>query len=227
MRFLYHSTFIKDSPLLRYNMWCLLSLQSGHIMNGNDATAYSLTQHTPNSVIKVAVLGAESTGKTTLCRDLAEHFDSLWVPEYMRNYLQAKWDNERHTCTWNDLLPIAQGQIDLENELALQAEHTNGYLFCDTSLFELMVYANWYYGDCPKEITKAALSHHYDLIVLTNVDIPWVADDLRDSPHQREEISVFFENQLSGYQKLFYRVGGDRKERVHQVIAQLADTSST
>ena len=183
-------------------------------MNGNDVTAFSLTQHTPKSVINVAILGAESTGKTTLCRDLAAHFNSPWVPEYMRTYLQAKWDSEHKTCTWDDLLPIAQGQINLENELAQQAEH---YLFCDTSLFELMIYANWYYGDCPDALTKAALAHRYDLILLTKVDIPWVADDLRDSPHEREGISTRFAAELTRHNKPFLRIGGNRDDRVRQV----------
>ncbi len=193
-------------------------------MNGNGATAYNLEQHTPKSVTTVAVLGAESTGKTTLCRDLAAHFDSVWVSEYMRTYLQAKWDNEQLTCTWEDLLPIAQGQIQLENTLAKQVAQTpdkNRYLFCDTSLFELMTYSNWYYGDCPEALEQAALAHHYDLILLTDVDIPWVADDLRDSPHQRDEISDYFINQLNKYKKPFQRVGGDREQRVQQVVAQL------
>ena len=193
-------------------------------MNGNDATAFNLTQHTPKTVINVAILGAESTGKTTLCRDLAVHFGCPWVPEYMRTYLQAKWDSEQLTCTWDDLLPIAQGQIELENELAKQAAQTSdsGYLFCDTSLFELMVYANWYYGDCPKALSQAALAHHYDTILLTDVDIPWVADDLRDSPHQREDISAYFASQLTLHNKTFQRIGGDREERVQQVVKLLA-----
>ena len=193
-------------------------------MNGNDVTACNLKQHTPKSVIKVAILGAESTGKTTLCRDLAAHFGCPWVPEYMRTYLQAKWDKEHLTCTWEDLLPIAQGQIELENKLAEQAAQSdhNHYLFCDTSLFELMVYSNWYYGDCPKALTNAALTHHYDLILLTEVDIPWVADDLRDSPHQRDEISAYFESQLTRHQKPFHRIGGDRDERVQQVLEWLS-----
>ncbi len=193
-------------------------------MNGNDATAYNLTQYTPKSVFNVAILGAESTGKTTLCRDLAAHFGSPWVPEYMRTYLQAKWDNEQLTCTWDDLLPIAQGQIDLENKLAKQAAQlpdNNHYLFCDTSLFELMVYANWYYGDCPEALSQAALVHYYDLILLTDVDIPWVADDLRDSPHQRENISAYFASQLTLHNKAFQRIGGERMQRVQQVAKWL------
>lgn len=193
-------------------------------MNGSAAIAYNLMQHTPKSVINVAILGAESTGKTTLCRDLAAHFDSPWVPEYMRTYLQAKWDNEQLTCTWDDLLPIAQGQIELENRLAKQTAHMSeeaGYVFCDTSLFELMVYSNWYYGDSPEALTKAALAHHYDLMLLTEVNVPWVADDLRDSPHQREEISAFFASQLNTHQKPFRCIGGDRNNRVQQVMALL------
>lgn len=193
-------------------------------MNGNDATAHNLTQHTPKSVIKIAVLGAESTGKTTLCRDLAAHFGCPWVPEYMRTYLQAKWDDEQLTCTWEDLLPIAQGQIELENKLAEQAAQTSDnshYLFCDTSLFELMVYANWYYSDCPEALTKAALAHHYDLILLTDVDTPWVADDLRDSPHQRDEISAYFSDQLTTHNKSFRVIGGNREARVQQIVKLL------
>ena len=198
-------------------------------MNGNDATAYNLTQHTPKSVIKIAILGAESTGKTTLCRDLAARFDSPWVPEYMRTYLQNKWNTEQQTCTWEDLLPIAQGQIALENKLALQSaqwKQTPHYLFCDTSLFELMIYANWYYGSCPKVLTQAALAHHYDLILLTEVDIPWVADDLRDSPYDRKAISTRFENELTYYNKSFRRIGGSRNSRIQQVTGWIDDIDS-
>jgi NadR type nicotinamide-nucleotide adenylyltransferase len=199
-------------------------------MNGNNAIAVNpqLRQHTPDSVFTVAILGAESTGKTTLCQDLAEHFSrqgtSAWVPEYMRDYLQDKWNQQQATCTWQDLLPIAQGQIELENKRAMQAAQLPAgqrYVFCDTSLFELMVYANWYYGDCPTELTQAALAHHYDLILLTKVDTPWVADDLRDAPHERDEISRYFADQLSIHHKSFRRIGGGRQTRVMQVAEWL------
>lgn len=203
-------------------------------MNGNNATAYNLTQQSPDTVFKVAILGAESTGKTTLCRDLAAYFNCPWVPEYMRLYLQNKWDNSQQTCTWEDLLPIAQGQIELENKLALQSDqsdksnqskNTTHYLFCDTSLFELMIYANWYYGDCPNVLTQAALAHHYDLILLTEVDIPWIADDLRDSPNDRTAISTRFKNELNYYNKTFRTIGGDRQQRVLQVVDWLTALS--
>lgn len=84
-----------------------------------------------------------------------------------------------------------------------------------------MVYANWYYGDCPDAITQAALAHHYDLILLTEVDIPWVADDLRDSPHEREEISIRFADELTRHDKQFYRIGGNRDQRVRKVVKSL------
>lgn len=179
-----------------------------------------LTQRTPSDLVNVAILGAESTGKTTLCQDLAVHLNCKWVAEFMRPYLQQKWDNEHKTCEWEDLLPIARGQIALENSLAQQSAD---YLFCDTSLFELMVYANWYYGKCPAAITEAALAHHYDLILLTEVDVPWVADDLRDAPHEREQITASFAEELTQHGKAFRRIGGDRETRVTQVVNWLAE----
>ena len=83
------------------------------------------------------------------------------------------------------------------------------------------MYANWYYGDCPEALSQAALTHHYDLILLTEVDIPWVADDLRDSPHQREDISAYCASQLTLHNKDIQRIGGDRVQRVQQVAKWL------
>lgn len=192
-------------------------------MTGNKALPDNLTQITPNTVKTVTILGAESTGKTTLCQDLAAAFNSPFVLEFMREYLQKKWDELQLTCTWEDLIPIAQGQINLENAQAKIAAKSGGYLFCDTCLFELMVYSYWYYGDCPKALEAAALSHHYDLVLLTCVDIPWVADDLRDSPNDRDAISDFFEMMLNRYQIPFYNVGGSRDNRVQLVATLLAE----
>ena len=66
--------------------------------------------------LKVVVFGPESSGKTTLSRKLATHYNVLWIEEFAREYLQEKWDKEKKVCELDDLLPIAFGQIKLENE---------------------------------------------------------------------------------------------------------------
>ena len=86
--------------------------------------------------LKVVLFGPESTGKTTLSGQLARYYNSVWVREYARRYLQDKWNNERKTCEADDLLPIAIGQMKLENNLA---QKTNSVLICDTDLLETKV----------------------------------------------------------------------------------------
>jgi nicotinamide riboside kinase len=88
--------------------------------------------------IKVVLFGPESTGKTTLAKQLAHHYNSVWVPEFARQYLQKKWNNERNTCEQSDLLPIAIGQMKLENN---SAKKTDTVLVCDTDLLETKVYS--------------------------------------------------------------------------------------
>ena len=109
----------------------------------------TLEQH-PSSCIKVVLFGPESTGKTTLSKALADFYDTTWVAEFAREYLQNKWDQEQKTCERSDLLPIAVGQMELENAAAKQ---TNNLLFCDTNLLETKVYSEIYYeGYCDPTI---------------------------------------------------------------------------
>jgi nicotinamide riboside kinase len=96
-----------------------------------------------SSCIKVVLFGPECTGKTTLSKQLAKYYETHWVPEYMREYLQNKWDETKEICKYEDLIPIAEGQMKLENELAPKAEKV---LFCDTNLLELKVYSEEYYN---------------------------------------------------------------------------------
>jgi len=70
------------------------------------------------NIVKVVIFGPESTGKTTLSNQLARYYNTVWAPEYAREYLQDKWNNYRKTCDADDLIPIAEGQMKLENELA-------------------------------------------------------------------------------------------------------------
>ena len=148
----------------------------------------------PSNIIKVVLFGPESTGKTTLSDQLARHYNTVWAPEYAREYLQKKWNNERKTCENSDLLPIAIGQMKLENKLVKKADKI---LICDTDLLETKVYSEEYYGGIvDPNLDKAAKINQYDLYLLTYIDTPWEADDLRDRPEQRLEMFKAFENTL-------------------------------
>jgi len=175
----------------------------------------NLTQRTAN-IIKVVLFGPESTGKTTLSRQLARHYNTVWVAEYAREYLQDKWNNTRKTCENSDLLPIAEGQMLLENELAKKADQV---LICDTDLLETKVYSQEYYGGyVDPKLDKAANDNKYDLYLLTYIDTPWEADDLRDRPEQRQEMFNAFENALKSHNKNYILLKGDMDTRLNKAI---------
>lgn len=171
----------------------------------------------PSSCIKVVLYGPESTGKTTLARELATHYNTLWVPEYMREYLQKKWDTKKEKCKKEDLLPIAVGQMKAENAAAVK---TDTILFCDTNLLELKVYSEYYYnGYCPKLIEKYAKENSYNLYLLTDIDVPFIFDDLRDRPDDREKLFRNFEAQLKKYDHLNFQIlKGSKEERLSTAI---------
>ena len=174
-----------------------------------------LKQH-PSNCIKIVLFGPESTGKTTLSRQLAEHYQTLWVPEYAREYLQDKWDKEQKPCEPKDLIPIAIGQMSLENELTKKA---NSVLICDTDLLETKVYSEAYYlGSCDPILDKYAQINTYDLYFLTYIDTPWEADDLRDKPNERENMFKAFKQTLINYKRPFVLLKGDKKTRLQEAI---------
>ncbi|WP_339893050.1 ATP-binding protein [uncultured Algibacter sp.] len=170
----------------------------------------------PANCLKVVLFGPESTGKTTLSRQLARYFNSVWVPEYAREYLQNKWNDERKTCEPKDLLPIAEGQMKLENDLA---QKTNSVLICDTDLLETKVYSEAYYiGSCDPLLEKYAIENSYDLYFLTYIDTPWEADDLRDKPEHRKEMFEAFQNALVTYKRPYVLLKGDKKTRLETAV---------
>jgi len=173
----------------------------------------------PANCIKVVLFGPESTGKTTLSRQLARHYNSVWVREYAREYLQNKWNNERKTCEPKDLLPIAEGQMKLENE---SAKKTNSVLICDTDLLETKVYSEAYYlGTCDPILEKYALENTYHLYFLTYIDTPWEADDLRDKPEQRLEMFNAFQEALIKNKRPFVLLKGNKKDRLKTAIKHI------
>lgn len=173
----------------------------------------------PSDLLKVVLFGPESTGKTTLSEQLARHYNTVWVAEYAREYLQQKWNNERKTCEPKDLLPIAEGQIRLENTLSAKATDV---LICDTDLLETKVYSEAYYiGHCDPILEKYALANSYDLYLLTYIDVPWVGDDLRDKPNEREKMFDYFKDTLEKYDRNFVILKGDKKTRLQTAISHI------
>lgn len=174
-----------------------------------------------SNLIKVVLFGPESTGKTTLSGQLARHYNTVWTPEFARHYLQKKWNNERKTCEQKDIIPIAKGQISLENELSKKADKV---LICDTDLLETKVYSEEYYGGFVDPILdKAAIDNSYDIYFLTYIDTPWEEDDLRDKPSERLEMFTAFENTLIKYNRPYVLLKGDKETRLKRAI-EVIDT---
>lgn len=178
----------------------------------------------PTDVIKIALYGPESTGKTTLAKQLAQHFQTIWIEEFARDYLQKKWDNSQSICAPEDLLPIAIGQVKLENEALKSAKN---YLFCDTNLMCTKVFSEIYYGFCDPSLDKAARKHKYDLFFLTDIDVPFEKDDLRDKPNEREMLLQKFEQALIDNNKPYIKLSGNQEERIQKAIAILEELEKT
>jgi nicotinamide riboside kinase len=178
----------------------------------------------PTEIIKIAFYGPESTGKTTLAMQLASEFETLWVPEFARNYLQEKWDSTKKICQPEDLLPIAIGQIRLENHALSKANH---YLFCDTNLLVTKVFSDIYYGFSDPLLSAASQNHIYDLIFLTDVDVPWEKDDLRDKADNRQETLVIFEQELVKNKKPYIKLSGNKEERLSKAIQIIKDLTKS
>ena len=177
-----------------------------------------------SEIIKIVLFGPESTGKTTLAKQLAEHFQTAFVPEFARDYLQEKWDTTAQICDVNDMLPIAYGQIKLENESVLVA---NKFLFCDTNLMVTKVFSEVYYNFCDPLLDEAARKHEYDLFFLTDIDVPWEKDDLRDKPEGREIIFTTFKQALIDNNKPFITISGDKDLRLKKAIQIINDLFKT
>ena len=100
--------------------------------------------------LRIVLFGPESTGKTTMAKALANHFNCNWVPEFARTYLQEKWDKSQEVCTLDDLLMIAEGQLTLENKALSQAER---FLFCDTNVLVTRAWSETHFeGYCSPQL---------------------------------------------------------------------------
>ncbi len=152
------------------------------------------------------MFGSESTGKTTLAQQLAAHYQTVWVPEYSRIYQEEKG----HVPALPDVIPIAMGQMHLEEEMLCRA---NQVLICDTDILETKVYSDAYNGTSPEWLLQKIKERYGDLYLLTNIDLPWEPDGIRDRPHNRPEMHSRFKNELIQRNLPFAEISGNYQER--------------
>lgn len=169
---------------------------------------------------RILILGPESTGKSTLAEDLANHFGEPWVPEFAREYLE-KIDRSYH---FEDLVEIGRGQMDLEDRIAQIAKN---YLFCDTDLRVIHIWSEHRFGKTHSWVLDEIARRKYDLILLTDTDLPWTPDPLREYP-ELEMRQYFFKKYLqlaqeSGFPYLI--VSGDQETRLQTAVDALKNFS--
>jgi HTH-type transcriptional repressor of NAD biosynthesis genes len=171
---------------------------------------------------RISVVGAESTGTTTLARDLAEHYRTVWVPEYGREYcekLQAA-GVDLWTYQWRsgEFTEIAHKQQELEDGLAREA---NRILMCDTDVLATGIWHERYIGTRSTEVEAIAESHRHDLYLLTDCDLPFVQDGLRDGETIRQWMTRRFEEVLTERGLPWVKISGQGEQRLAAAVPEV------
>lgn len=165
----------------------------------------------PYFVKKVCLYGPESVGKTTMAEALARHYNTAWVHETARDLLT---DND---FSLDDIVAIGHRQTNLVLE---RTQTANKLLFCDTDVITTQIYSRHYLHEVPPVLYELEKQVRYDLFCLLDVDVPWVADGLRDLGHRRAEMFEVFRRELDIRQIEYLHVRGDWQAR--QVLIQQA-----
>lgn len=164
-----------------------------------------------NSVFKIAITGPESTGKSQLAEELAGYYNTVFVPEYARGYI----DRLDRPYNREDILEIARGQIREEERMDQQATRM---LFCDTELIVTKIWSEVKYGICDPWILEKIEENNYDLFLLCNIDLPWEEDPQREHPHMREKLFSLYLDELTERGFPFKVVSGTGRERLMNAI---------
>lgn len=165
----------------------------------------------PHYVKRVCIFGPESTGKSTLTKNLAKHFNSVAVPEYARVFL----DSRKNVLDLEEFKFYARGQLASEDALARSA---NRVLFCDTDALTTLMWSDWLFKHKDDWIQKIAEQRQYDLYLLTDVDVPWVADPQRYLPDERKEFFDYCAATLKSHNRSFTNVNGSWEERFNSAV---------
>jgi NadR type nicotinamide-nucleotide adenylyltransferase len=170
---------------------------------------------------RIAILGAESTGKSTLAETLARRHGTLWVPEYLREFV----DTMGRVPHEDDQSGIARTQCAREDACA-RDPRVRGLLFCDTAPLMTAVYSRVYWGRVPADLLALEAKHDYALTLVAAPDLPWVPDGLqRDSEQARARVHATLLEVLDARGIAYVMVAGDLPQRVRQAEALLGPPS--
>jgi NadR type nicotinamide-nucleotide adenylyltransferase len=169
---------------------------------------------------KIVVIGPESTGKSTLCEQLALHYQTEWVPEFARNYLLEI----RRPYTYEDLLYIADGQIRQEDRIV--SDTKSDLVFIDTDMYVMKVWCEYVFNKCHPYILDEIVKRKYDGYLLCNTDLPWVADELREYPdlESRERLYQMYKDIMINQYVPWIDITGNYEARLQKAISFIDST---
>jgi len=174
-------------------------------------------------ISKIAIVGPESTGKTSLTKQLASYFDTLLVPEFAREYCK---DLQRN-YTLEDEINIFHGQLASEKRIIKSAQ--KDFVFCDTMILTVKIWCDHLFVSTPKEVLDGIAEQSYDLYLLMDIDLPWQEDDLRDFPTLREHFMEIWHQELqalSANYRVVSGVGDKRFLNARNVVKEFLDENS-
>lgn len=151
---------------------------------------------------KIAIVGPESTGKSTITQQLARHYKTLWVAEFARYYCAALTE----PCTLQDEINMFHGQLALEESVLAMAEQD--IIFCDTTFVTVKIWSDAMLGRTPQIVLDALPLRPYDFYLLMDIDLPWQEDPLRDFPDQREHFMEVWKQELKALDADYVIVSG-------------------
>ncbi|MGK5071639.1 AAA family ATPase [Janthinobacterium sp. ZB1P44] len=171
-------------------------------------------------LVRVAILGAESSGKSTLAAALAERYGTVWVPEYLREFVAT----QGRVPVAEDQYGIARTQVEREDAAAAQARN---YLFCDTTPLMTAVYSRHYFNGADAQLAALAAGHQYDATIVTAPDSPWTPDGLqRESEAVRQLIYRYLLDELDARGIAYLLVSGPLAQRLKQVDGWMAGAAA-
>jgi NadR type nicotinamide-nucleotide adenylyltransferase len=176
-------------------------------------------------IVKVVVIGPESTGKSSLCEQLANHYKTEWVKEYAREYLIANGTE----YSYDNLLEIAKGQFALEKAAIQLVEDKNTtsatndlpeIVLIDTNMYVLKVWCEFVFEKCHPWILNQIVENSYDLYLLCDIDLPWVKDELREYPDVeiREKLYHHYKDLLINQSTPWVNISGNYQQRVEIAV---------